>query len=204
MDLLFLVFKIDGFCRAELLTGSALALFKKDAVVFVDRVLEGHCLGILDIDRLALDQVFVKSVIHLLGALFSARSAGNTLFHVHEAGMLDHLHREISRFTAHVYDFRKGQEFDVEMPADLDQFGGDNSHGAVIGGECLVQCRHGPADGGSLFQKINVIPGVSEIQGRLHARDPTAYDQNRSVYPVRHKSPLSCTIAGSQEPQFLE
>jgi hypothetical protein len=75
------------------------------------------------------------------------------------------------------------------MPADLDQFGRDNSHGAVIGGECLVQRRHRPAYGGSLLKKIDVIPGVCEIQSGLHACDPAAYDQNRSVYPVRHKSP---------------
>jgi hypothetical protein len=77
--------------------------------------------------------------------------------------MFDHFYREVSRFTAHVRDFGKGQEFDVEMPADLDQFGRDNSHGAVIGGEGLVQRRHGPADGGSLFQKIDIVPGAGEI-----------------------------------------
>jgi hypothetical protein len=77
--------------------------------------------------------------------------------------MFDHFYREVSRFTAHVCDFRKGQKFDVEMPADLDQFRRDNSHGAVIGGEGLVQSRHGPADGGSLFQKIDIVPGASEI-----------------------------------------
>jgi hypothetical protein len=79
------------------------------------------------------------------------------------------------------------------MPADLDQFGRDNSHGAVVGGEGLVQRRHGPSDGGALFQKIDVIPRTSEIQSALHSGDPTAYDQNRSVYPVRHKSPLCST-----------
>jgi hypothetical protein len=190
MDLLFFLVKIDRFGRAELLTGAALSFFKEDAVVFVDRVFEGNGLGILDIHRLALDQVFVISVVHLLGALFSARAAGDTLFHVHEAGMFDHVHREVPRLAAHVCDFRKSQEFDVEMPADLDQFRRDNSHGAVIGGEGLVERRHGPADGGTLFQKIDVIPGAGEIQGRLHAGDPAAYDQNGSVYPVRHKSPL--------------
>jgi hypothetical protein len=75
------------------------------------------------------------------------------------------------------------------MPADLDQFGRDNSHGAVIGGEGLVQRRHHPTDGGALFKKIDVIAGVCEIQSRLHACDPAAHDQNRSIYPVSHKSP---------------
>ena len=29
-------------------------------------------------------------------------------------------------------------EFDIDVPADLDQFGGDNSHGTIIGGKGLV------------------------------------------------------------------
>jgi hypothetical protein len=33
------------------------------------------------------------------------------------------------------------------MPADLDQFGRDNSHGAVIGGKRLVHLGHDPANG---------------------------------------------------------
>jgi len=33
------------------------------------------------------------------------------------------------------------------MPADLDQFGRDNSHGTVIGGKGLVELGHEPADG---------------------------------------------------------
>jgi hypothetical protein len=39
----------------------------------------------------------------------------------------------------------------VNMPADLDQLGRDNSHGTVIGGEGLVQLRHDPADCWPLF-----------------------------------------------------
>ena len=35
-------------------------------------------------------------------------------------------------------------EFDVDMPADLDQFGRDNSHGTVIGGKSLVQLAMTP------------------------------------------------------------
>ena len=38
-------------------------------------------------------------------------------------------------------------QIDIEMPADLDQFRGDDSHGTVIGGEGLVQFAHYPTDG---------------------------------------------------------
>jgi hypothetical protein len=37
------------------------------------------------------------------------------------------------------------------VPADLDQFGRDNSHGTVIGRESLVELSHNPADGGGFL-----------------------------------------------------
>ena len=39
----------------------------------------------------------------------------------------------------------------VQVPADLDQFGRDNSHGTVIGRESLVELSHNPADGGGFL-----------------------------------------------------
>jgi hypothetical protein len=51
-------------------------------------------------------------------------------------------------------------QLDVHVPADLDQFGRDDSHGAVVGRKGLVQLGHDPADGGRFFQQVNVIAGV--------------------------------------------
>ena len=45
-----------------------------------------------------------------------------------------------------VDDFGKGKQLDVQMAADLDQLGGDNSHGTVVGGKGLVQLGHDAAD----------------------------------------------------------
>jgi hypothetical protein len=77
--------------------------------------------------------------------------------------MFQDAYLEIARFAADGSDFGKGQEFDVEMPADLDQFRRDNSHGTIIGGKRLVQLGHGPADGRAPFQQINGEPRVGEI-----------------------------------------
>lgn len=38
-------------------------------------------------------------------------------------------------------------QINIQMPADLDQFGRDNSHGTVIGGEGLIQFTHYSTDG---------------------------------------------------------
>jgi hypothetical protein len=54
--------------------------------------------------------------------------------------------REVSRFACDLLNFRQGQQLDVEVPADLDQLGGDNSHRAIVGREGLIQLRHHPAD----------------------------------------------------------
>jgi hypothetical protein len=53
--------------------------------------------------------------------------------------MLKDLHVKIALFSMDPHNFRKSHQLNVEMPADLDQFGRENSHGAVIGGECLVE-----------------------------------------------------------------
>ena len=60
------------------------------------------------------------------------------------------------------------------MPADLDQFGGQDSHRAVIGGKRLVQLGHVPADAGSLFYQINPETGGGKIKRGLDTADASA------------------------------
>jgi hypothetical protein len=64
---------------------------------------------------------------------------------------------KISFFTVNSRDFGKGEQFNVDVPADLDQLGGNYSHSAVIGGECLVQLRHHPANGTGSLHEVHVI-----------------------------------------------
>jgi hypothetical protein len=57
------------------------------------------------------------------GADFGAFPATGAFGQIHEAGLLPELGFEISRFSVQSQDLGIGQEFDVQMPADLDQFG---------------------------------------------------------------------------------
>jgi hypothetical protein len=57
--------------------------------------------------------------------------------------------RQVARFTGDFFYFCLGMYFNVDMPADLDQFGRDNSHGAVISGEGFVDLSHFAADSGA-------------------------------------------------------
>ena len=47
-----------------------------------------------------------------------------------------------------LFNLGTGDQVDVKVPADLDQFWRDNSHSAVIGGERLIKLAHYTADGG--------------------------------------------------------
>jgi len=52
--------------------------------------------------------------------------------------VLENLDLEIAFLPGDVPDLAQGQQLDIDVPADLDQFRGQDSHGAVIGGEGLV------------------------------------------------------------------
>jgi hypothetical protein len=59
------------------------------------------------------------------------------------------LHRDVKVSWGSFYFFHLsgGDKINVEMPADLDQFRRNNSHGAVIGGKRFVQFGHDPPNG---------------------------------------------------------
>ncbi len=54
---------------------------------------------------------------------------------------------EVSCFPFYTVNFSIGQDLYVGMPADLDQFGREYSHGAVIRGIGLVKLGHLTANG---------------------------------------------------------
>jgi hypothetical protein len=72
-------------------------------------------------------------------------------------------------------------KFDVDMPADLDQFGRNNSHGTVIGGKGFVQLRHDAADGRRPFNQVNIKAGIGKIQCGLHTGNAGTHYQYGTV-----------------------
>ena len=65
--------------------------------------------------------------------------------------MAGNLYREVAFLALNTLNLAEGQEFNIDMPADLDQFGRDNSHCTVIGGKGLVQLGHDPTNGRALL-----------------------------------------------------
>jgi hypothetical protein len=115
-------------------------------------------------------------------AVFNANAAARAQIHVDAPGPFPDLDLEIPGASLDRLKIRVSDELDVQMPADLDQFGGDNSHGTVIGGEGLVQLSHSPSDSRGFLEEIDVISRIRQIERRLHACNPPAHDQNRPFH----------------------
>jgi len=71
-------------------------------------------------------------------AVFDTAAASGAEVCSDAACAFPYLDLEISSSALDGFKIRIGDEFDVQVPADLDQFGRDDSHGAVIGGKGLV------------------------------------------------------------------
>jgi hypothetical protein len=162
-DFLLLVVEVYRTGGTKLLTGAAFPFLKIDAMVFIDDILERHGLGVLHINGFSLHEAFVVFAIHFLRAFFSAGAAGNALLHVYISGAFENLYLKVPLCTADIQNLREGEDLDVKMPADLDQFRGNDSHGAVIGGEGLVQLRHDPADRGRLLHEVHEIARIGKV-----------------------------------------
>ena len=112
-----------------------------------DGIAAGDRLGVLFEGGFSPRKALIVFVGNLDGADFGAFPATGTLGQVYKAGLLPELGFEISRFSVQSQYLGIGQEFYVQVPADLDQFGRDNSHGTVVGGKRLVQLGHQSPDG---------------------------------------------------------
>ena len=74
-------------------------------------------------------------------------------------GLFDQLYLEVSYFPFYTVNFSVGEDLYVGMPADLDQFRREYSHGAVIGGKGLVQLGHVAPNARRLFNEVNLETG---------------------------------------------
>ena len=131
-------------------------------------------LGIETINGLAFVQPHVEFVGDPHRADLGAVAAAGAFGGVDVAGLLLHGYREVPRFAGNGLHFGQGVDLDVQVPAAFHQLGGNDAHGAVIGGEGLVQLGHDAADGRLLFHQMYVKTRVSQVQGRLHPGDPGA------------------------------
>ncbi len=91
-------------------------------------------------------QVFVIRIRNKQGAVFRTLATVSAKFLVDETGLLYQMNFELARFSFDFFDLSQGNDFDVGMSGRLNESGGQDSDGTVIGGEGLVQRGHGTAD----------------------------------------------------------
>ena len=80
-------------------------------------------------------------------AVFYAGSTTRAFVLDNVSGLFSQVYREVSCFPFYSVKFSIGKDLYIGMPADLDQFGREYSHGAVIGGIGLVKLGHMAANG---------------------------------------------------------
>ena len=109
-----------------------------------------------------------------------AIAAGVALAHVDVARALAQRHLEIAGLAADALDVGQGDDLDVLVARALDQLGREDAHGAVAGGEGLVELGHAAADGRRRLDQIDLEAGLGQVQRRLDAGDAGAGHHDRA------------------------
>ncbi len=147
---------------------------------FLDGVSVGDGLGVELVNSLAFGEASVEFVQSDDGAGGRAIAAAGALLQVHVTRMLLHGDGEVAWLPFDALHVGVGEQFDVQMPPHLHQLGRHDAHGAVVGGEGLVELSHDPADGWGLVQQVDLEARLGQIERGLHAADPRADHQHRA------------------------
>ncbi|MBA7686344.1 hypothetical protein ES703_94788 [subsurface metagenome] len=183
LDLDYLVFllKIYSLSLTELLAGAALTALEIGAVLPVDNRYVGHRLGEGAIDCLSLAQPGFELAVHLPGALLLANAAARAKFFVDVARLLPDFDLEVADISRDLFYFTVGQQLNERMGTHLRHLGGQNTSGAVQGGEGLIQLRHMPADTGGPFHQIDLVLGIGDFKRRLDAGNTPTHHQGIGI-----------------------
>jgi hypothetical protein len=136
----------------------------------------GDRLGVLFENGFAFGQALVVFIGQGDGANLDALAATGAFRQIDEAGLLVDGSAKVSRIPFEIQKFGIGEQFDIQMPADLDQFGGNNSHRTIVGGKRLVQLGHESPDRRRFFHEVDIVTRFCQIKCRLHAGDTGTYD----------------------------
>ncbi len=167
----FLLLKVDRLGRAEFFAGPAPAPKEVDAGGGVDDRLLGHGLRRKGIDGLPDPDTFLELGGGFGRALFLAQATAGAEFPVDVGRMMADADAEVADLPFHPVYLRVGIEADAWVLPDLDGTRGEDTLGAVQGGESLRELEHMSANGGAAFDQHDLEAGVGDVQGRLHSGD---------------------------------
>jgi hypothetical protein len=138
--------EVYSLILANSFANSTLLLFEvKTAFIYVGN--KRNSLGEIYMDGLILGYFLIILIRILDRAVFHTSGAASAFLLVDISGLFSQGYFEISCFPLYTVNFSIGEDLYVGMPADLDQFGREYSHGAVIGGIGLVKLSHLTANG---------------------------------------------------------
>ena len=98
----------------------------------------GHGLGITAVRRLAACHTQVEFIGERDRTNLGAGAAAGALGGVNEPRFFLQGDGKVSRLSGDAPHFGQGADFNVQVPPAFRQFGGNDAHGAVVGGEGLV------------------------------------------------------------------
>jgi hypothetical protein len=175
--------EIDGLVLTDPFANTAFFLFQvKTGLVDVGD--QGNGLSEIDMDGFVLRYFLIELIRIFDRAVFNARRTPGALALDDVPGLSKQGDLEISSFPCDALYFRIRQDFDVWMPADLDQFGREDSDGAVIGRKGLIQLGHVAADGRRLVDQVNLETRPGKIKGGLNTADSSAHNHHISKIAV--------------------
>ena len=126
------------------------------AIALVDHIAARNGLGVRLVGGLSEPNTLVELTGHCHRANLGTISTTGAAFKVNVARLFFNSDFESPHIAGYTLHLCEGEQFDIQMPADLDQLGRDNSHGTVVGGKGLVQLGHAPADSRVLLQQIDL------------------------------------------------
>jgi hypothetical protein len=127
------------------------------SIALVDHIATWDGLGIWLVSGLSGTNTLVELTVHGHRTNLGTITTTGAFVQVDVTRLLSDSSLEPSHITGYVLHLGEGKQFDIQMPADLDQFRRDNSHGAIIGGKGLVQLGHNPTDGRASFHQIYLV-----------------------------------------------
>jgi hypothetical protein len=113
--------KIDGAVSTHPLASAAFLLLEVKATI-IDVGDERDGLGVVDVDRPVLRYLLVVDVRIGDRTILHARGTASALVLTDVARLFKQVDREVPRLTLDAEDLRIGENLDVFLPADLDQF----------------------------------------------------------------------------------
>ena len=183
LPLLRCLFQVYGVVLTYPFANTALILFQIKAA-FINIRDQGNGLSEVYMDGFVLRYLLIVLIRVFDREIFYTGGTTRAFVLQNIPGLLDQLYLEVSYVPFYTVNFSVGEDLYVGMPADLDQFRREYSHGAVIGGKGLVQLGHVAPNTRGLFNQVNLETGRRKVKGGLNAADPSPHNHDVSKRAV--------------------